>query len=245
MNKLLYTIAASLMLLGVTATTAAASDYVTPSGQTQVTLNEVGSNGSTTGFYFTPIGGKQWMGDIKINRIEGGAGHVYYSGTFQDRRLSAGPTTRCDGDILLDRTGANGVAPQVSLRVKWTIKGGTNCPSPAGQTFELQLTEALPKADRNGNYTANNANTANSQTNGTYTWPLWKVTAAEGKLNCRTTPNSKVVFTYRSGDRLDTRTRGVNAFQTATDGTSWLKVPAKQCVVRASDRAISPISIPF
>jgi hypothetical protein len=247
MNKLLYTITTSLAIWGCAATMATASDYVSPSGQTQLSLRELNQGSSTRGFYFTTLQGQQWRGDIKINRIEGGAGHVFYSGTFDDFHLGPDTEQTCTGDILLDRTGANGVAPQVSLRVKWTVKGGTNCPSAVGDTFEVQLMESLPQADRNGNYTSRNATTAIGETNGPYTWPIWSVIAADGKLNCRATPEvaGKVTFTYKTGDRFDTRNRGANSLETATDGTTWLKVPPKKCFVRASDRAVKPVSIPF
>jgi hypothetical protein len=247
MNKLLYTVTTSLAILGLTTTTAMASDYVSASGQTQLSLREVNQGSSTSGFYFTTLQGQQWRGSIKINRIEGGAGHVDYSGTFDDFRLGPDIEQTCTGDILLDRTGANGVAPQVSLRVAWTVKGGTNCPAAVGDTFEVRLTESLPKADRNGNYNSRNATTALGETNGAYTWPIWSVIAADGKLNCRATPEmtGQVTFTYKTGDRFDTRNRGANSLETAADGTTWLKVPPKKCFVRATDRTVKPVSIPL
>ncbi len=240
-KQTLYTIAASLAILGFTATTATASDYVSASGQTQLSLSEVNQGSSTSGFYFTTLQGQQWRSGIKINRIEAGAGHVVYSGTFDDFRLGPDSEHTCTGDILLDRTGTNGV----NLRVKWTVKGGTNCPSAIGDTCEVRLTESLPKADRNGNYISHNATTALSETNGAYTWPIWSVIAADGKLNCRATPEmtGKVAFTFKTGDRFDTRNRGASSLETAADGTTWLKVPTKRCFVRASDRAVKPVSI--
>lgn len=244
-RRQLSTLIASLTLITATTAIAApgaiASDYNNGLTKTQLTLNETPQ--ASGGFYFTPIQGKRWMGSIKITQTQAGAGHVYYQGTFEDRDFQG---RSCKGDITLDRTGANGVAPVVALRVKWTVQGGTNCPSKAGTVFELRLTEALPIADANGNYTAQNAGTANSETNGTYTWPRWSVISADGKLNCRATPGGRqVVFTYRGQDSLDSRYRGMNSIETASDGTTWLRIPSKNCFVRANNANIRPISIPF
>jgi hypothetical protein len=246
MNKIPYSIAGGLLILGATAPIVTANDYFATAGQTHLTVREQFRNNETSGFYYTIFQGQQWAGGITINRIEGGAGQALYSGTFNDRSLNPQSSQSCTGDIQIDRTGAHDVAPEVTLQVKWTVKGGKNCPSDVGTVFSMRLVEVLPKADRNGNYTIG-MNVRNQESDGTHTWPNWQVIGPNGKLNCRDTPNAtgKVTFTYKAGDRLNTRGKPVDALKTAADGTNWLRVSAKQCFVPAIDRAVKPISISF
>jgi hypothetical protein len=247
MNRQFYTIASSLLILGITAPIAAASDYSSDTNSTQLVLAENNADGQGGGFYFTQLQGDQWTGDIKITQVQDTVGHRVYVGTFVDRSPVRRQRGECKGDIRLDRSLSDAVVPQVSMLVKWTVTGGTNCAAPVGQVFELQLTESLPKADRDGNYTPTNSTTAKSDITSNYTWRLWEVIAADGKLNCRATPEmtGKVTHTYKTGDRLEAYSRGGIAVLANADGTTWLNTPRKRCFVRASDRAVKPVSMPF
>ncbi len=238
----------SSTLITTQANPAQASSYRSTSGSTDLVLSETGANLASestpkTGFYFTKVNGRSWMGNLKITRQDAGMGHAWYFGTFQDSTLGPGPRSTCSGDIKLTRSSAGGRGNSLmQMAAQWTITGGENCPT-IGQTMSLMLPESLPQADRNGNYNAANSTTAMSETNGPYTWPAWTVISADGKLNCRATPNGVVQFTYPRGARLDIAVRGGNAFDTST-GSPWLRT-RKGCLVRASSQLLSPISIPF
>lgn len=97
----------------------------------------------------------------------------------------------------------------------------------------------LPRPNRQGDFTAANANTHMSQTNGLVTWLNWRVVSKDGELNCRATPNGTIRRVYRSGDRLTADTRGANAI-VLSNGSPWL-LTRDRCYVRANSRYIQPI----
>ncbi|HIK14895.1 MAG TPA: hypothetical protein IGS53_06320 [Leptolyngbyaceae cyanobacterium M33_DOE_097] len=78
-----------------------------------------------------------------------------------------------------------------------------DCRVPNGRKFQLNLPEALPKANNQGNFTNANSNTFLSES-GTYAWTQWPVISADGVLNCREQPNGIVQHSTGKG-RLSVR----------------------------------------
>jgi hypothetical protein len=230
LNRIFPAIALTTTFLGVAAQTAHASNYSNAS--TDLNLQErVNSN---RGFYTTTVAGAQWAGSIKITSQQGAAGHYYYKGTFQDSpvgeaRVPESSRTTCTGDIDLVRT-SNGRGPAMTMGVTWKVTGGKKC-NTIGKTFKLQLPEALPQADANGDYRN--------------IWSRWRVVAADG-LNCRSQPNGAVVFGYKTGDEIFLDGR-LGAEITRSNGASWMAThkPGQFCYVRANSRYIQPVSVPF
>jgi hypothetical protein len=239
-----------MAVLGVSLTTAlnllpaaSASSYQSSNGKTTIVLDESATPNSNPrrGFYFTESAGRQWAGDITIASISAGAGQTIYSGTFQDRTMGPGTAMTCTGNIRIARQ-QPGVAARVGAQAAWQVTGGAGCPA-VGQTFTLSLQESLPRPDRNGNFTAQNANTWMSQTSGNVTWQAWRVVSADGQLNCRETPNGTIKQVYRSNDQILAETRGANAFTTA-NGNSWM-LTRNGCYVRANLQYIQPVSATY
>ena len=229
--------------IGLLSDFAFASTYRTSNGKTTIVLNESANPPTATrsGFYFTESAGRQWMGQVNITSVDAGAGHIYYTGTFQDRTVGAGNPLTCTGNIRISRQ-SPGVASRVGAQATWQITGGTGCPS-VGQTFDLTLQEPLPQPDRQGDFTAANSNTWMSETNGTVTWQAWRVVSPDGQLNCRTAPNGSIKQVYSANTQIQPDTRGGNAF-TMSSGSSWM-LTRNGCYVRANSRYIQPASVPF
>ncbi len=97
----------------------------------------------------------------------------------------------------------------------------------------------LPRPNRQGDFTAANANTHMSETNGLVTWLNWRVVSQDGELNCRATPNGAIRRVYRTGSRLTAETRGANAI-VLSNGSPWM-LTRDRCYVRANSRYIQPI----
>jgi hypothetical protein len=113
-----------------------------------------------------------------------------------------------------------------------------------GSILKLNLTEAVPVANSSGNFLASNANTIQSETAGNATWPLWVVTDPT-RLNCRAiAPSGSVVTSFPKGSTIDVGYLGLNSFITA-GGASWLRVPSKNCFIRANSQYIKPKLMPF
>ncbi|MEG4804577.1 hypothetical protein QUB63_27585 [Microcoleus sp. ARI1-B5] len=218
---------------------ASATTYINPTGKTTLNLSEKGNNPS--GFYFTQVGNREFLGNIKITRSEGAVGSYYYNGTFTDNAIGPGRKIVCSGDIAIvgRQIGRSG---QLGAEVTWKVKGGQNCAS-VGKTFKVNLVEPLPRANSSGDYTSSNANTWLSETSGTVTWPAWRVTSRDGELNCRKTPNGAIQQVYRADrDTVAAETRGANAISLA-NGQPWL-LTRQGCYVRANSQYVQPVSLP-
>lgn len=258
---------ASLLLMaftlvgGVVSTTPAqAGTVVNESGNTVVRI--AGKRDRLSSRYNTQINGVIWDGTFDTTA----RGKGIYEGTFSDQPETEpinNPQITCTGDVRL-KVAQHGRFEPTDVEITWKVKGGDRCPV-IGQTFSTQLREPLPVADRNGNYTVFNARTdsergqhegpphpdrsGNPDPNGNLyfggdekrlIWPTWEVVATDGKLNCRSTPNGKVKFTFRSGELI---TAGQESyFDRDREDNSWLWLSAKQCYVRAKASLIAPIS---
>ncbi|MEG4961481.1 MULTISPECIES: hypothetical protein [unclassified Microcoleus] len=218
---------------------ASATTYVNPNGQTTLNLSEKGNNRSS--FYLTKVGNREFLGNIKITRSEGAAGSYYYNGTFKDSASGPGKKIVCSGDITIV-TRQVGSSSQLGAEVTWKVKAGENCPS-VGKTVKVNLVEALPRPNASGDYTSSNANTWLTETAGSGTWPLWRITSRDGKLNCRQTPNGAIKQVYSANkDKIFGELRGTNAIK-IEKGQPWL-LTTNGCYVRANSQYIQPISLP-
>ena len=224
---------------------AQASAYKTSGGSTFIHIKELPSSipvAIGTGYYFTLVSGNQWKGNFQATTVTSSGGFRTYTGTFTDFRMGPGPTQQCTGNLKLQRpVSSSGPAP---ITATWTITGGVNCPSPLSSMFMFSLTEAVPVANGSGNFLASNANTIESETAGSATWPKWVVTDPTG-LNCRATaPIGTIVTTFANGSTVDVGYKGLNSFITA-GGASWLRVPSQSCFIRANNLYIKPKLMPF
>ncbi|MDX2231392.1 MAG: hypothetical protein NW220_17285 [Leptolyngbyaceae cyanobacterium bins.349] len=99
----------------------------------------------------------------------------------------------------------------------------------------------LPQPNRRGDFNASNANTFLSETNGMVTWPTWQVVSSDGELNCRATPNGRIVKVYfAKRNRVQAELRGGNAFVSAPNGSPWM-LTRDRCYVRANSRYVQPL----
>jgi|SRR6476469_1529414 len=217
---------------------ASATTYVNPKGKTTLNLSEKVNNSSS--FYFTRVGNRDFLGNIQITRSEGAAGSYYYNGTFKDHATGPGRKIVCSGDISIIRHQVG--RSSLGAEVTWKVKEGENCPS-IGKTFKVNLVEALPLPNANGDYTSSNSNTWLTQTAGSATWPAWRVTSRDGQLNCRKTANGAIQTVYRADkDTVAAELRGVNAI-TMANGQPWL-LTRQGCYVRANSQYVQPVSMP-
>ena len=218
---------------------ASATTYINPTGKTTLNLSEKGENPG--GFYFTNVGGREYLGNIQITSSEGAAGSYYYNGTFKDSATGPGRKMVCSGDIAIVRRQV-GRSNQLGAEVTWKVKGGENCAS-VGQTFKVNLVEPLPRANASGDYTSSNTNTWLSQTAGSVSWPAWRVSSRDGELNCRQTPNGAIKQVYRANrDTIAAELRGGNAI-TMANGQPWL-LTRQGCYVRANYQYVQPVTLP-
>jgi hypothetical protein len=253
----------AVLLMGVgfsAITPAQAGTVVNASGTTVVRI--AGKKDRLTSQYTTQVNGVTWDGSFDtVARSKG-----VYEGTFSDQPDTEpinNPQITCTGDVQL-KVVQQGRFEPTDVAITWKVMGGNRCPS-VGQEFSVKLREALPVADRAGNYTVFNARTdrqrgqhegaphpdanGNPDPNGNLyfggndkrlVWPKWEVVAADGKLNCRATPIGKVKFTFRSGESI-TADRD-SYFDRDTEDNSWLWLASKQCYIRATSSLIAPIS---
>lgn len=194
---------------------------------------------STDGNYETSItAGKS--GRIQISSVTSHSAYTLYTGTFEDYpALSNG--AGCAGQISIRRA-KSGAANPLTAEIVWQPTSGTSCKI-VGQTVRSTLREALPRPDKNGNFTSGNSTTYLGETSGFSTWLTWTMVDKGGSLNCRATPNGAVKRTYKTGQTVMADTRGGNAIQLAEDGSPWIRT-RKQCSVRANTRYIMPASLP-
>lgn len=241
MQSKLAAIFLSVLSVGlmVSAAPAIATTYTSSTGKTAVVLNE-GRTGNDN-FYFTEVNGRSILGDITITSAQSNGNSYRYEGTFREQTLGPRAGDACTGTITIVRQPIPRSANH-SAQVTWRVTGGRPCAS-IGQTFSLNLTEPLPRPDRNGNYTDRLANTWMSQTSGLATWPKWRVTSSDGELNCRVQPNGPIKTVYRAGrDEISAELRGTNAI-TMSNGAPWM-LTTQGCYVRANSQYIAPIALP-
>lgn len=238
----------SAIVIALSTQSAQASAYKTSSGSTYIHIQELAGGAGPNvgmGYYSTMSAGQQWNGNIALTASTMGGNRVY-TGNFTD---FAGPSKKCTGTLKLTRpTVLNPNAP-TPMTATWTIgPGGINCPSPIGAVITLNLTEALPVADGNGNFQPNsiNGNTIVSQTSGIATWPKWWV-IDPSNLNCRqTAPSGPIVTSFTAGTLINVAQVPMpNKFITA-GGNPWLQIQnTPSCFVRAKSTLIKPAVMPF
>ena len=180
-------------------------------------------------------------GRFNITSIRRDQTYTYLAGVFTDI---------CTGQISIRRPNPESGLPIVA-QVTWVIpnrgvhRQKQGCPVPNRHSFQINLPEALPKANDRGDFTNANSTTFLSES-GIYVWTRWQVVAADGVLNCRDQPNGVVKHSYQTGQIINKLGRemldGRNIVE-LPDGSSWLRTKEK-CFVRASDRWIKPVSLP-
>jgi hypothetical protein len=215
-------------------------------GVTTIAVAETTGKGEFYSKYETVEGGKPIFGWLNIDSIRQDKTYTYLSGKFIDT---------CTGQISIRRPNPQSGLPIVA-EVTWVVTRqpisfrniepqNQDCRVPKGQKFQLNLPEALPKANSQGNFTNANSNTFLSES-GTYAWTQWQVISPDGVLNCRDKPNGVVKHSYRKGQIISKLGRemldGRNIVE-LPDGSSWLRTK-ERCFVRASDRLIKPVSLP-
>jgi hypothetical protein len=134
-----------------------AGTVVSDSGATVITVG--GKRDRLSGQYRSRVGGMTWEGSFEANARSRGT----YLGTFSDRPNTEPinqPQIFCVGDVSL-KLSQRGRFDPTGLEVTWQVTGGKGCES-VGQRFTTTLREALPKADRQGNYQDGNARTYDS-----------------------------------------------------------------------------------
>ncbi len=219
---------------------AQAANYRSTNGTTIIDLSEIGSSPLSqlprnAGYYHTIIGGQRVQGNIEILTRNAAPNNVKYTGTFDEH-------PGCKGTIALDRTIL--VGGGVALRADWTIgQSSKKCQSAIGTKFVVNLVENLPVA-KDGNYPAQPLNNPFSAESSAWNHPVWKVIDSPS-LNCRATPNGRIVKSYPLGTQLVSLNRGVNTFGTDAAGQRWLYIPESRCFVRHSPTYIRPVSLPY
>jgi hypothetical protein len=134
--SLLITLAISTITL--LPSSAQATTYQTPSGSTQLFMDNSNSDLPARMEYRTKTEDEVWSGEINPTKISQQNGTVTIYGTFQDSpgdRLS--DKTFCTGDVVATQ---NVAIDRSQLNVNWTVTGGKEC-SEIGTQFQLQLAE--------------------------------------------------------------------------------------------------------
>jgi hypothetical protein len=235
------------------------TNYQSASGTTRLFLDS-GSGGGTS--YQTNVNGETWSGNAKFTRVLGQNGNRAFYGTFEDaadksRRQPSNGTVKpsCTGDLTAIQTAPN---DRYQLKVAWKVTGGKDCAT-IGKTYNLDLSEAIPVADTNGDFQAKNTATWFGVDNGQndfHTWDRWQV--VDDSLNCRTSPNGDIARTYSRGDQFESRYAGrgtalailgadnVETSPTTLDpdevkGSPWI-LTGDKCYVRSNSQYIQPLS---
>jgi hypothetical protein len=246
MNFKHLSIVASIASIALAPQVAQASAYRL--GSTYVHIKELAfGTGVGNGYYYTTIGGQQWVGTFTTTATNTATQRIY-TGTFSDTVAGSGANPGCTGTIKLTRS-INNPGP-ATLQVKWTITGnnGISCPSANGTIFTLNVVEALPNANAGGNFIASNSNTimapptSSNTPGGARTWPKWTTVDPTG-LNCRPNPpGAPVMVVLPNNSGIDAILP--NAFLNA-GGQSWLGSDNNHCHVRANSLRVMPKLMPF
>jgi hypothetical protein len=230
------TVAATVLLMS---SPALASSYKSTGGTTALSIKP-DTNSTLTGIYSTTLNKRRVVGEIRITEKQGGGGSYTYQGTFSDRGLDG--KGECIGDISIVRRQI-ARSGKIGAKVTWKVKGGPTCAS-VGQSYVLDLVEALPSPDAKGDFNWNNSGTWLSQPLRSSTWPKWKVTSSDGQLNCREKPNGKILRVYRVNvDQIEANKNRSNAFELSPGKSPWL-LTNQGCYVRANKQYIQPLSMP-
>ncbi len=215
-------------------------------GVTTIAVAEKTEGSQYYNAYRTVVAGKPIFGRFHFDHIHHGKTYTELSGSFQDV---------CMGEINIRRPNRQSGLPIVA-QVTWVVTGQAplnylnkpqnhHCNVPAGQQFQLDLPEALPKPDRRGEFTNATSNTFFGE-GAFYTWSKWQVLSADGELNCRVQPNGAIQHTYRKGEiigKLGRERLDGNNLVELPNGSSWLRTK-QRCYVRASDRYLKPVALP-
>ena len=209
-------------------------------GEMQNRTNSSGKSASSYyGFYNTTIAGKDWLGFFTMTSRLADADYTTFSGKFKDQMLGA--EQKCEGNLTIRRTNLEKPNPTVA-QVTWQVKSGKSCPS-IGTQIKLTLIESIPKPDIQGDFTK--PHTLPWETNGNGMWPQWRVVSSDGILNCRESPNGKIIQTYRTGDKVES-VGDLREPVKFSNGVPWFKVRNRSyCYIRANSRYIAPVSMPF
>ena len=242
-------------------TGASASTYRSIHDTTVLVLDESTAPGTPlTGFYHTKIYGNFVLGRVVLQKgpADATSGMANFTGTFSDVTFSPGGVRKkCSGNISLNKAATdpleeNKVEPGAGLQFTdlaslsvfstWNLLEGEGC-FQTNSFVTLQLSEILPQANAQGEFSSEQSNTWRSETSGDITWPVWTALSSSG-LACTTEPGStEVVFTYASQAKVEAETRAGNALFEAGAG-QWFLRTRKSCYVRASNAEMAPVSVP-
>ncbi|MEM6433443.1 MAG: hypothetical protein AAF773_06245 [Cyanobacteria bacterium P01_D01_bin.115] len=224
-------------------------------GTTTIGLAEDLEVGHRYSGYEIVIGGEKIYGEFHIDHIHSDQTYTYFTGTFIDF---------CTGEISIRRPQPQSELPMVA-QVTWIVNRqpvdfnyrstlpnddrsqNQDCTVPNGQKIQLNLPEAVPQPDSQGEFTRDNSRTFLLEGRDFYVWPQWRVLAHEAQLDCHGQPDDEVIqYSYQSGEIITKfggeMLEGSNLIK-LSDGTSWLKTQEK-CYVRASNRHLAPVSLP-
>jgi hypothetical protein len=223
-----YLFAVGAFFLLAWPTTASAAVYTTSTEQTRLVFNA-----SSQVEYTTKIQGRTWIGGATVSSVPVSfSGVSQWQGKFQDFRTGGGAKQVCTGTIELTED-----LTRPSFSVTWKVTGGEACPA-VGQTISLNLVDALPRPNANGDFTADRVNQWNGGTQDS-SWIGWQVVSADGVLNCRTQPNGSIQRTYPKGQAIKALIDRSGGAMTTLKGAPWLKT-TDNCFVRANSRFIQP-----
>jgi hypothetical protein len=124
---------------------AQATIYQTPSGSTQLFMDNSNPNSPGRMEYRTKTQDEAWFGEINPTKTVQQNGTVTIYGTFQDSpgdRLS--DKIFCTGDVVATQRFA---IDRSQLNINWTVTGGKEC-SEMGTQFQLQLAETTAQVPK-------------------------------------------------------------------------------------------------
>jgi hypothetical protein len=235
------------------------SSFQSDAGSTQLQFNSPSRPGASIE-YETKIQGEIWWGRLNNGVMSMKNGQTTISGTFKDTPrqsfFSPDAPVFCTGDLVAIQSFANN---RFSLTAQWKVTGGKKCAS-IGQTIKLNLSEAMPVADAQGDYNYANSRVwygLDSGQNDYHTWDRWRAIES-GSLNCRERPNGKILRTYAQGRdfvaRYDGRGSasailGADNEQIIPSAMSPSRIKGKpwmltkdNCFVRSNSQYIQPLS---
>jgi hypothetical protein len=236
------------MLLGLASAPAMASTYASEDNGYVLYFPASLEPGTVYGYYASG----DTSGTVQLERTGGDGLQLIFHGTFEDHGVTnpVPGRRRCRGAMTVVLRHADLPADEFRFHparaeVDWSYAPtARNCPS-AGRHRWAALVESLPAPAADGDF--DDATAFLSETNGLATWPAWEVVDPDpAGLNCRATPDGRIVRALARGTRLAADTRHGNAIVAGRRGP-WLKVrldDRRSCHVRASEAYIRPLSEP-